>query len=119
MATLGSGINGPKAVWEGRDPLYGQSTALRNIAGLGLYTPAWMRAKYPDLPAVGAFDSETFEPEKWTQHCTTWRRSPTGCRTTRSGRPAGGGVHRRRHPRHRAGRAVFRSEGRTLDRATA
>ena len=32
----------------------------------GFYTPAWMRAKYPDLPAVGAFDSETFEPEKWT-----------------------------------------------------
>ncbi len=24
-----------------------------------------MRAKYPDLPAVGAFDSLTFEPDKW------------------------------------------------------
>ena len=53
-------------MWEGRDSLYGQNTALRNIAGLGLYTPAWMRAKYPGLPAVGAFDSKTFEPEKWT-----------------------------------------------------
>ena len=31
-----------------------------------IYTPAWMRAKYPDLPAVGAFDSATFEPDKWT-----------------------------------------------------
>ena len=67
MATLGSGINGPKAVWEGRDPVYGQNTTLRNIAGLGLYTPAWMRTSYPDLPAVGRFDSETFEPETWTQ----------------------------------------------------
>ena len=47
MATLGSGINGPKAVWEGRDPIYGQGAALRNIAGLGVYTPAWMRAQVP------------------------------------------------------------------------
>ena len=64
-ATLGSGVTGPKMVWEGRDPVYGQSTALRNIVGLGIYTPGWMRAKYPDLPAVGGFDAETFEPEKW------------------------------------------------------
>jgi len=64
-ATLGSGISGPKAVWEGRDPIYGQDTALRNIAGLGIYTPAWMRAKYPGVPAVGSFESMTFEPDKW------------------------------------------------------
>ena len=64
-ATLGSGVTGPKMVWEGRDPIYGQGTALRNIVGLGIYTPGWMRAKYPDLPAVGGFDAETFEPEKW------------------------------------------------------
>ena len=25
-----------------------------------------MRATYPDLPSVGRFESETFEPEKWT-----------------------------------------------------
>ena len=30
--TLGSGITGPKPVWEGRDSLYGRNTALRNIA---------------------------------------------------------------------------------------
>ena len=44
-ATLGSGITGPKPVWEGRDPIYGQNTALRNVAGLGVYTPGWMREK--------------------------------------------------------------------------
>src|SRR5262245_17233917 len=32
MATLGSGIDGPKAVWEGRDPIYGQRSTLSNIA---------------------------------------------------------------------------------------
>ena len=52
----------------GRDgiPVYGQNATLRNIAGLGIYTPAWMRANYPGLPAVGRFDSETFEPDKWS-----------------------------------------------------
>jgi hypothetical protein len=64
-ATLGSSITGPKAVWEGQDSIYGQDATLRNIAGLGIYTPAWMRAKYPDLPAVGSFESKTFEPDKW------------------------------------------------------
>jgi hypothetical protein len=64
-ATLGSAITGAKPVWEGRDPIYGQATTLRNIAGLGVYTPGWMHAQYPGLPAVGGFDSKTFEPEKW------------------------------------------------------
>jgi hypothetical protein len=66
MATLGSGLSGQKAVWEGHDPVYGQKTTLQNIAGFGLYTPAWMRASYPDLPAVGRLESETFEPGTWT-----------------------------------------------------
>jgi hypothetical protein len=65
MATLGSGISGPKAVWEGRDPLYGQSATLRNIATLGLYSPAWMRASYPDLTGVGHLEAATFEPDAW------------------------------------------------------
>jgi hypothetical protein len=66
MAALGSGLDGPKPSWEGRDPYYGQASTLQNIAGLGLYTRAWMRASYPDLPAVGRFDAATFEPDKWT-----------------------------------------------------
>ena len=85
MSTLGSaGTTGPKAVWEGRDPVYGRGAAIRNMAGLGIYTPAWMRAKYPDLPAVGAFESATFDPDRWTTMYDS-RRSPTGCRTIRSG----------------------------------
>ncbi len=66
MGALGSGITGPKAAWEGREPLYGQNTTIRNIAGLGLYSPAWMRADYPQIPSVGRFDSKTFEPDTWT-----------------------------------------------------
>ena len=66
MATLGSGLTGPKPIWEGHDPIYARDSTIQNIAGLGLYTPAWMRASYPDLPAVGRFESETFDPDTWT-----------------------------------------------------
>jgi hypothetical protein len=66
MATLGSGASQAKPVWEGREPVYGQRHTIRNLAGLGIYTPAWMRAKYPDLPAVGRFESATFEADAWT-----------------------------------------------------
>jgi hypothetical protein len=65
MATLGSGLRGPKASWEGRERIYEQHDTLRNIASLGFYSPAWMRASYPDLRGVGHFDAKTFEPEEW------------------------------------------------------
>ena len=65
MSALGSGWNGPKPSWEGHDTLYAQSSTIRNIVGLGVYTPAWMRASYPDLPSVGRFEAETFEPDNW------------------------------------------------------
>jgi hypothetical protein len=65
MAALGSGLNGPKPGWEGRDPIYARNTAITNVVTFGLYAPRWMRASYPDLPAVGRLDSKTFEPDKW------------------------------------------------------
>src|SRR6185369_8873818 len=32
---------------------------------LGLNVPAWQRAKYPNLPAAGRFEYETFNPQWW------------------------------------------------------
>jgi hypothetical protein len=66
MATLGSGLTRAKPAWEGREPVYGQRHTIRNLVGLGIYTPAWMRAKYPNLPGVGRFESATFEADTWT-----------------------------------------------------
>ena len=65
---LGSGVfGGPKRAWEGHDPLYpGLETIGKNVAGLGLYTPSWMRADFRGPSAVGHIDFETFDPERWT-----------------------------------------------------
>jgi hypothetical protein len=66
--SLGSGaFGGPKLSWEGNESaLPGLSTIGRNIAGMGIATPAWMKADYPDLREVGAFEASTFDPTDWT-----------------------------------------------------
>jgi hypothetical protein len=65
--SLGSGIqDGPKLAWEGNEAAVPNAGVVgRNIASLGISTPAWMKAKYPGLPEVGAFESETFNPLTW------------------------------------------------------
>ena len=66
--SLGSGIHGgAKLSWEGNEPtLPDLGTIGRNIAGMGITTPAWMKAKYPDLGEVGSFEGHTFDPAEWT-----------------------------------------------------
>jgi hypothetical protein len=66
--SLGSGaFDGAKLAWEGNDTILpGAGEIGHNIAGLGFVTPAWMKEKHPDLPEVGAFGSDAFDPEAWT-----------------------------------------------------
>ena len=66
--SLGSGIQGgAKLAWEGNEPVLPDlGTIGRNIAGMGIATPAWMKAKYPDLREVGSFEGNTFDPAEWT-----------------------------------------------------
>jgi hypothetical protein len=64
---LGSGgVGGPKRPFEGNETFLDGGRALKNIVSFGIVTPRWMRASYPDYPAVGKLESETFEPERWT-----------------------------------------------------
>ena len=46
VATLGSGYSEAKRAHEGNDPLYDGAAALKNIFGLGLWTPSWMQATF-------------------------------------------------------------------------
>lgn len=39
--------------------------ALVRVFSLGLYSRPWERAHYPKLRAVGRFEGDVFEPEKW------------------------------------------------------
>jgi hypothetical protein len=64
--TLGSGGDRPKSAWQGNDPMYDRGRTAKNVVGMGIYTPRWMRAGYPKFRSVGHFEYETFDPEKWT-----------------------------------------------------
>jgi hypothetical protein len=64
--TLGSARDTRKKAHEGNDQLYAGSQTLKNIAGMGIYSQRWMRAKYPKFTSVGRFEYATFDPEKWT-----------------------------------------------------
>ncbi len=65
-ATLGSGQKRPKTAREGNETMWDRGQTARNIIGLGIYAPRWMRARYPKFRSVGHFEYETFDPEKWT-----------------------------------------------------
>jgi hypothetical protein len=66
--SLGSGaFDGAKLAWEGNETVLPPGGTIgKNVAGLGLFTPAWMREKHPDLDEVGAFGSDKFDPDAWT-----------------------------------------------------
>ena len=66
VTTLGAGEGGPKSARDGHEAPYDWRQAVKHAAGFGFYTPQWMKADYPGLPAVGRFEYETFDPERWT-----------------------------------------------------
>jgi hypothetical protein len=67
-ATLGSRSVGPKSPLWGNEYLFDLNSAAVQLITLGLYVPRWMRAKYPNIPAVGLFEGDVFDPPKWVSH---------------------------------------------------
>lgn len=64
-STLGSGsdrINSPRS---GGEYLFGWKQAAVQLVTLGLAVPRWARADFPNLPAVGRFESAMFDPDRW------------------------------------------------------
>jgi len=72
--TLGAGEVGVKTAREGNEYRFNLSTALKNVAGMGLWSPGWMRATYPHLRSVGNFESDRFDADAWKPdtHFVTW-----------------------------------------------
>lgn len=64
-ATLGSASYGPNSPRSGNDYLFQWGPAARQFLSLGLSVPKWARSKYPEIPAVGAFEYELFDPVQW------------------------------------------------------
>ncbi len=67
-ATLGSRSIGPKSPLWGNEYLFDFKHAALQMFTLGLHVPRWMTADYPHVPAVGRYEAEVFDPEKWVPH---------------------------------------------------
>lgn len=64
-SALGSGsdkVNSPRS---GGEYLFSWKSAAVQLVTIGLAVPRWARASYPDLKAVGRFESKIFDPEAW------------------------------------------------------
>lgn len=64
-STLGSASYKPNSPRSGGEYLFSWKNATVNFVTFGLYVPAWARARYPDIPAVGRFESQRFDPAQW------------------------------------------------------
>lgn len=56
---------GPNSPRTGSEYLFGWKAAASQFFTLGLYLPRWAQARFPDLPSVGRFEWEHFDPETW------------------------------------------------------
>lgn len=64
-STLGSATDKANSPRSGFEYLWEFKPALRQFLSLGLYVPAWMTASYPNIPSVGRFEYEKFDPLTW------------------------------------------------------
>ncbi len=65
-AILGSASDMPKPARTGNAYMMPTPRELLvRAATLGIYSPAWERARYPHIPAAGRFESDVFDPLTW------------------------------------------------------
>lgn len=62
---MGSGATGPRYPFLGYAEEFNFKDIALQISSLGLAAPRWEKARYLDLPEVGNFESEKFDPTTW------------------------------------------------------
>jgi hypothetical protein len=64
-STLGSASTKANPARSGYTHFFEWKPAMAEFFSLGLHIPRWTRAHYPDLPSVGRFESQVFDPPKY------------------------------------------------------
>ncbi|MBN2243897.1 MAG: hypothetical protein JW793_14520 [Acidobacteria bacterium] len=64
-STLGSATSQANSPRAGNEYLFSWKPSLLQLFTLGLYVPRWARADFPDIPSVGRFGWEVFDPVGW------------------------------------------------------
>lgn len=64
-STFGIGAAGPHDWTEGYEYLFDGKRTAKRTASLGLYMQPWQTIPYQELPAIGRFEGERFNPDLW------------------------------------------------------
>ena len=64
-STLGSGSTQAQTTRAGNEFIWEARPTLITMLTLGFYVRPWVKVPYPEIPAVGRFESTYFRPENW------------------------------------------------------
>jgi hypothetical protein len=64
-STLGSASYRPNSPRSGGEYLFDWRNSIVQFITLGALVPDWARARYPQIPSIGRFESERFRPDRW------------------------------------------------------
>lgn len=70
-STFGTGANGPREWEEGYEYLYEGSPLWKRLVSMGFYLRPWQTVDYDDVPGIGRFEGEQFDPTAWRPRVPT------------------------------------------------
>jgi hypothetical protein len=70
-STFGTGANGPHDYDEGWELLFDGGLALKRLVTLGFFIAPWQTVDYQELPAIGRFEGDQFDPTTWQPRVAT------------------------------------------------
>jgi len=70
-STFGTGANGPRDWDEGYEYLWEPDSMLKRLWSFGFALSPWQTVPYQELPEVGRFEGDEFNPEAWVPRVPT------------------------------------------------
>ena len=64
-STLGSGSTQAQGIRAGNEYIWEARPTFITMLTLGFYVRPWIKVDYPELPAIGRFEANYFQPERW------------------------------------------------------
>ncbi len=110
-STFGTGANGPREYDEGWELLYDGDLLLKRLLTFNFFIAPWQTVPYVELPAIGRFEGDEFDPRGWQPRVRNRRSAACSQRRHLLGRTARRGLHRRHDSHPGAQRPVLRPRG--------
>jgi hypothetical protein len=64
-STLGSGSTQAQGIRAGNEYIWEARPTFITMLTFGFYVRPWIKVNYPELPAIGRFEANYFQPERW------------------------------------------------------